>query len=133
MNIIRTILVISVFLFTLFFMPCSAQVKNPKDYLENKELEVSKLVIGGLNRSDRLGKVVLEDNKWIEYDRDNKLIATAEIKQFTNSKIKVKWITAKHGAEEGAVTTYFYSVMPKKVLFNIKFDRKIRGFFEVPI
>jgi hypothetical protein len=112
-------------------LPSFAQVDDPKSVIENRELEVSRLVIGGLNRSERLGKVVLDGDKWIEYDPQGGLIATAEIKKFSKKKIKVKWITAKHGAEEGATTLYLYSVLPNKILFNIKFDRKIRGFFEV--
>jgi hypothetical protein len=114
-----------------FVLDLHAQVDDPKSIVENKEHEVNRLVIGGLDRSERLGKVVIEGDRWIEYDPQGELIATAEIKTFNKKKIKVKWITAKHGAEEGAVTLYLYSVLPNKILFNIKFDRKIRGFFEV--
>jgi len=110
-----------------------SQVKNPKDQIVNKELVVSKLMIGGFDRSERLGRVIITEDKWTEYDPEGNLIATAEIKKLSKKKVKVKWITAKHGAEEGATTTYLYSVTPNKILFNIKFDRKIRGFFEVPI
>lgn len=125
--------------FCLFIIFVTASVtygqKAMKDLILNKDLKIEKLVIKNEDITLSLGSVNITEDIWMEYDRSGKEIGKANIQEFTNDHIKIKWIFADNGAEVGAVTIYKYykDENEDKMIFNILFDDKEQGHFEAKL
>jgi len=107
--------------------------KSKKDLILNKALKIEKLIIKNEDITYSLGSINISETIWLEYDRDGNEIGKANIQEFTNEHIKIKWIFADNGADVGDVTVYKYDENDGKMIFNILFDDKEQGFFEATL
>jgi len=107
--------------------------KNKKDLILNKALKIEKLIVKNEDITYSLGSVNISESVWIEYDRDGNEIGKANIQEFTDEQIKIKWIFANNGADVGDITVYKYEENDGKMIFNILFDNKEQGFFEATL
>ncbi|MDH5474348.1 MAG: hypothetical protein OEX22_01505 [Cyclobacteriaceae bacterium] len=115
----------------LFFAVSSIYAQDSmKNLILNKDLKIEKLVIKNEDLSYSLGSVNIREDVWIEYDKNGKEIGKANVLEFTEDRIQIKWIFAENGADVGDITIYNYEKSNGKVVFNILFDDKEQGFFE---
>ncbi|MDH5368362.1 MAG: hypothetical protein OEW67_15395 [Cyclobacteriaceae bacterium] len=118
-------------LFILLFSAFGVHAQNGmKNLILNKDLKIEKLVIKNEDLSYSLGSVNIREDVWLEYDRDGKEIGKANILEFTEDRIRIKWIFTENGADVGDITIYNYEMSDNKMVFNILFDNKEQGFFE---
>lgn len=104
-----------------------------KDLILNKDLKIEKLIVKNEDITFTLGSVSISEEIWLEYDRDGKEIGKANVEEFTENTIKIKWIFAENGADVGDVTIYNYEKNDGKMIFSILFDNKEQGFFEATL
>ena len=101
-----------------------------KELILNKDLKIEKLIVKNEDISYTLGSVSISEQFWHEFDRDGKEIGKASVQEFTDSKIRIKWIFSDNGADVGDVTIYSYEKSDGKMIFNIHYDDEEQGFFE---
>lgn len=127
----RNLLLLSAF---AFLMAC--QTRNyptgsePKNIIIPSDMNVTKLMMNGQDKTSQLGEVRLTDKQWSEYDRDGNVIGVADIVSVNNRTIEVKWTMAENGAEVGENTFYDYHILTDKVIFTIWQKNIQKGYFE---
>jgi len=114
----------------------SCQTRNyptgsePKNIIIPSEMEVSKLMMEGNDKTNELGEIRLTEKQWSEYDRDGNVIGVADIVSVNNRTIEVKWTMADNGATVGENTFYDYHILTDKVIFTIWQKNIQKGYFE---
>lgn len=123
-----------IYLVTLMITTCAVYAQSGmKDLILNKDLKIEKLIVKNEDITFTLGSVSISENIWLEYDRNGKEIGKANIEEFTENQIRIKWIFAENGADVGDVTVYNYEKNDGKMIFSILFDDKEQGFFEATL
>ncbi len=107
--------------------------KEPENMIIPSEMDVTKLMMSGENKTDELGQVRLTKTQWSEYDRDGNVIGVAEIVSVNNRTIEVKWTMAENGATVGDNTFYDYHILSDKVIFTIWQRNTQKGYFEASL
>ena len=104
-----------------------------KNLILNKDLKIEKLIVKNEDITFSLGTISISESIWLEYDRNGKEIGKANVEEFTENQIRIKWIFADNGADVGDVTVYNYEKNDGKMIFSILFDDKEQGFFEATL
>lgn len=125
---------IFIFLFTAFISASGVYAQSGmKDLILNKDLKIEKLIVKNEDITFTLGSISISEEIWLEYDRNGKEIGKANIEEFTENQITIKWIFADNGADVGDVTIYNYEKNDGKIIFRILFDDEQQGFFEATL
>lgn len=103
---------------------------EPKNMILNSEMNISKVVIEGDDRSNKLETIRITDRQWSEYDKSGNVIGVASVVAINNKTIEIKWNMAENGADVGENTVYEYHILDDKVLFTIWKGKTQKGYFE---